>query len=439
MSESSRSEDGVRRANGAPAADGPPAADAGASSEAASLAWALAPGTLLAGVAGGIAFPILPAVGLRAGLSLAFIGAILAANRGARIVSNPIVGLLSDRLGGRRTLLAGLVIQVAVMGLYVLGVTTSHPGFFFLVGRLLHGPGSSCVFVSAQALVLTAARGRRSGRAAGVVRASIAIGVPTGLMLGGFLADKFGEAVTFEGAAVAIVLAGLLVFARVPDLRAESKQRFGLFDSLRALADKRLAAIGGLNFAMMFAASGMVLTTSTLLVHVRGFSVFSLPERATASVLMGWLVISDALSTPLFGRLGDRLDAHAQIGLLGIASMIPAMLVIANSHTAGVYALGLGLLGVSTGALGPSVLALLGELVPPAMRGLAVGALQVCADLGGMLGPLIGTALFAGPLDIPYYVSAAVLAAFLPGAIYLVRAHKLAAARAPAAASIDAP
>lgn len=44
-------------------------------------AWAIAPGVLLAGIAGGIAFPILPVVGLRAGLSLPFIGLIIAANR----------------------------------------------------------------------------------------------------------------------------------------------------------------------------------------------------------------------------------------------------------------------------------------------------------------------------------------------------------------------
>ena len=51
----------------------------GKETSSASLALALTPATLLAGVAGGIAFPILPIVGLRLGLSLPFIGVILAA------------------------------------------------------------------------------------------------------------------------------------------------------------------------------------------------------------------------------------------------------------------------------------------------------------------------------------------------------------------------
>ena len=55
-------------------------------------ALAIAPGVLLSGVAGGMAFPILPLVGQRAGLSLAFIGVILAANRAARVVASPLLG-----------------------------------------------------------------------------------------------------------------------------------------------------------------------------------------------------------------------------------------------------------------------------------------------------------------------------------------------------------
>src|SRR5271165_2824108 len=88
------------------------------------LALALAPATLLAGAAGGIAFPILPIVGMRLGLSLPFIGAILAANRAMRVVSSPVVGVLADRFGGRRTLLVGLALQVMVLALYALGIVT---------------------------------------------------------------------------------------------------------------------------------------------------------------------------------------------------------------------------------------------------------------------------------------------------------------------------
>ncbi len=146
-----------------------------------SLALALTPGTLLAGIAGGIAFPILPIVGKRLGLSLWFIGIILAANRAMRVLCSPYVGSLTDRFGGRRVLLSGLMIQIVVMGLYYIGILTQRPRRFFLAGRLLHGPGSACVFVSAQALALYAGGKTQAGSAAGTVRASIVLGVPIGL------------------------------------------------------------------------------------------------------------------------------------------------------------------------------------------------------------------------------------------------------------------
>ncbi|HUB09096.1 MAG TPA: MFS transporter, partial [Myxococcales bacterium] len=89
----------------------------------------------MAGVGGGMAFPILPLVGLHAGLSLPFIGLILAANRFGRVLFNPFVGMAVDRFGGKRVLLAGLVSQTGVLLLYLAGVVTGHPGAFFLIGR----------------------------------------------------------------------------------------------------------------------------------------------------------------------------------------------------------------------------------------------------------------------------------------------------------------
>ncbi|MEO8878697.1 MAG: MFS transporter, partial [Polyangiaceae bacterium] len=325
----------------------------------------------------------------------------------------------------------GLVIQIVVMLFYWLGVKTPYTGFFFLTGRLLHGPGSASVFVAAQALALHASSPKRAGQASGVVRGAMAIGVPVGLVLGGVLSDAWGEARTFEAAGVALILATIGAYLLLPDLRATVKTRPKLLDSLRMLSDKRLGAIGGLSFAATFAGSGMVLTTATLLVHARHLTAFGLPERASASLFMGLLVISEGATMPLLGRLGDRLGAHAWVAAIGMTAMIPALLWIAFAHTPTAYASSLTMLGVSIAALGPSVLALIGELVAPHLRGLAIGALSVCADVGGTAGPLVGTAIFSGDLSHPYEVSAFVIAVFVPAAFWLTRAEARAAAVMP--------
>jgi MFS family permease len=385
---------------------------------------AIAPGVMLAGIAGGIVFPILPAVGLRAGLPLAFIGVILAANRAARVVVNPFVGYLSDKIGGRRTLLLGLLLQVVVIALYWLGVRTWHPGPYFLLGRLLHGPGSSCVFVSGQALALEAGGKAHGGRAGGVVRAAMGVGVPIGLIAGGILAEAVGEAHTFEIAAIALILATLAALWLVPDVRVIVRRATGLVTALRALADMRLAALGGLNFASTFAASGMVLTTLVFLLRARHLFVLHFSERGTSSAFMGLLVVAEAVTMPMFGRLGDRRRNHATIGAAGLALLVPSLVMIALAHTTLALALGVGLLGVGTGALGPSVLALLADIVPRERTGTAVGVLQLCGDVGGAAGPLVGTALFAGSVERPYFASAAVVLALLPAAIWLTKGRR---------------
>jgi MFS family permease len=388
-----------------------------------SLTWALTPGVMLAGVAGGIAFPILPSVGMRVGLPVAFIGLILAANRATRVIVNPIAGMLADRHGGRRTLLVGLVLHVIVMVFFVLGVRTSHPGLFFLIGRIVHGFASSCVFVAAQALALHGGGERHGGRLTGAVRGATQLGVPLGLVLGGILSDLWSETATFEAGGVAVLVALVVAFVRVPDLRVVAP-RMRPIDSLRTLADRRLGAIGALSFASAFAGTGMVLTMTTLLVHHRHVTILAFPERATASILMGWLVLAEALAMPSLGRLGDRRNAHARIATTGLFLTVPALVAIAFAGTALSIAAGLALLGFAVACLGPSLLALVGRMVPPERRGLGVGALQVTADIGGSLGPLFGSALFSGSIAAPYLVTAAVNALLLPVGLWLVRASR---------------
>ena len=71
-------------------------------------------------------------------------------------------------------------------------------------------------------------------------------------------------------------------------------------------------------------------------------------------------------------------------------------------------------MGIGVGAMSPALLALVGNAVSEGYRGRAVGALQLCGDFGGMLGPLVGTTLLASSLRTPYLATAALLAGFIP-------------------------
>ena len=402
-------------------------------------ALAIAPGVMFVGVAGGIAFPILPVAGLRAGLSLPFIGFILAANRLARVFVSPAVGALSDRVGGRSLLLVGMVTQIAVMALYTLGVVIDRPGSCFLAARLLHGPASACVFVAAQVLALHAGGARHGGSAAGVVRAAMTAGMPLGLVVGGLLAERFGDRVTFETAGIAVVLATVLSGLLVPDLRAEHRSSGSLQGLVRVLSNRRVLAMGVLNFATFFSAQGTVLTTMVLLVRARGLSIGSMGEQSTASLSMGALILLSGIASVLAGRLADRLRASARFGVAGLAVLVVGLLCLMVAHTPAMLLAAVALVGLGTGAMNPCLVALLGRFVTHEVRGSAVGALQLFGDIGGTLGPVVGSSLFAYSTATPFLVSAVAAACAFPVGLYLVRAERATHLPTEASGSHEAP
>jgi MFS family permease len=69
----------------------------------------------------------------------------------------------------------------------------------------------------------------------------------------------------------------------------------------------------------------------------------------------------------------------------------------------------------------------MGNIVSRDRRGTGVGLMQFCGDVGGMLGPLVGTALLAGSTAVPYVGTAALAACFVPLALWLGRVETRAA------------
>jgi MFS family permease len=156
----------------------------------------------------------------------------------------------------------------------------------------------------------------------------------------------------------------------------------------------------------------MVLTTLVLLVRARRISMFGFGDQGTSGVLMGVLVLTSAIVMPLAGRWGDRFKLHSPIALGGLVIVVPSLVIVALTSAASGLLAGLALMGLGVGAMSPALLALVGNAVSEDHRGRAVGMLQLCSDFGGMLGPLVGTALFTKSLRAPYVATAALLAAF---------------------------
>jgi MFS family permease len=131
------------------------------------------------------------------------------------------------------------------------------------------------------------------------------------------------------------------------------------------------------------------------------------------------MTIVDAAATPIAGRIGDRFHAHAHVAAASLVILIAGLVLVAPPLGTAGLVLALAVVGLGAAGLGPSLLVLMGAIVPRERRGAAVGVMQLCSDVGGMLGPLVGTALLAG--SRAYLAAAALLVLFVPVAIWLAR------------------
>jgi len=138
-------------------------------------------------------------------------------------------------------------------------------------------------------------------------------------------------------------------------------------------------------------------------------SIFGLPFRAFAELVIGFLIFGVALQH----TGGGRFFLDLAFGLLGHVRGGPAKVSIVAS----------GFMGSMSGSVVTNVLTT-GQMTIPAMRSAGLsperaGAVEACASTGGvLLPPIMGSTAFvmATFLDVPYYQVA--LAAAVPALLY---------------------
>jgi MFS family permease len=391
----------------------------------------------LGGIGGGIAFPILPLLGLRLGLSGVLIGFILSANRITRLGMNPVSGHWIDRIGGKRPLALGLLIEAASTGLFSLALHTSVPGFVLLSGRALWGVGSSMLIVGSMTLALNLSSERTRGRSTAAVRMAMSLGMPAGLLAGGVIAGVWSDNAAFLTATASALAAAVLSWLLVPDARTETGSeanqvggrslsggvagRFKTEFRTVADADPRVKTVWLTNLLVFLSIQGILLATLVLVIHYRGLTMFGFGVQPTAGVLMAIMILSSAGMTLLVGRTLDRITSRIVIALPAVCAAAIGFAVLGLSHKAGFAAGGLILIGIGMGGTSVPLLTLLGDLTPPVQRGHTVGIYQFFGDIGGSLGPIVGVEMSSRIGFEALYLALAALLLLIVGILVRLR------------------
>ena len=363
------------------------------------VAGALIAGVFFGGIGGGVAFPTLPALGEVLGIAPILVGLILSANRIVRLVMNTPAGQILDRLGTRRPMLVGFLLQGCAPFGYVLGIHSDlvpvlDAGGVFLLSRAMWGFGSAFVFVGAFSTITRVTTTENRGKWVGYMRGGQSLGFPTGLVVGGLITDTFGYTPAFLAAGGAGLFAFFVAFAVLPNIQPTTGSRSGLTDLPRMIrADVRIFTVGAVNFTVRLLFAGVLLSTVVLYAQQNGIEIAFLSGVGASGVVMALGVLCSSVTTVVVGSVSDRLSNRALLTLPALAVFGCGFALLALVPTLVGTLVGVALIGVGVGGSNPPLLAYLGDISPDNDTGKLGGAYNVFGDLGSSVGPLVALPL----------------------------------------------
>ncbi|WP_437285233.1 MFS transporter [Sorangium sp. So ce406] len=341
-----------------------------------------------------LVLPLLPFYAEHFGASELVVGVLAASYAVCQLVSGPILGRISDRVGRKPTLLASQT--GTFIGFLVLGSASSL--WMLFLGRIIDGLTAGNLTI-AQAYISDVTRPEERTRAFGLIGIAFGSGFLLGPAITGELASRFGYGAPALGAAALSLTSILLTATLLPAkpiapaaateaagagaARPASDVRVGRGDAFRRFFDRPLARRRLLEF-FAFSLSFSTLIGGLALFLERRFA-FGVKETGYIFAFSG--LIGGSIQGGALGRLAKRYGEQ-RLAVLGFATM-----VIGYGLLGAAYGLPALLLLVAIGAFGsavvrPSITTLLTKSVGRDEQGAALGVSQSLASISQIVGPI---------------------------------------------------
>src|SRR5712691_10735868 len=350
-------------------------------------------------------------------------GFIIAAFTFAQLLSAPMWGRFSDRVGRRPTLL----IALGAAGIAYLIFGFAHSLLVLFVSRIVQGAGGGTVGVI-QAYVADSTDPKDRARALGWLSATTNLGVALGPVLGSF-AIALGKRDLMPGpgtlqvghAAPGIMAAGLcllnMIFAaryltesrdfneqpQAGEIRRSSSQAIWRVISHSSEPSSRLIWI----YAIAIGAFQGSFAVLALFLNAR----FQVTEQTIFYFFTYVGAISVFARVLLLGRMVDWLG-EAKLSRLGLVLLAAGVVGMPLSRNLGMLALAVALIPLGTAFTFPCVTSLLSRVISHRERGLYMGMQQTYGGVARIITPVFfGWAFDSLGVSSPYFFSSAFILA----------------------------
>lgn len=346
--------------------------------------------------------------------------------------SNLAAGWLVDRRGRRWTLITGWLFALPVPVMVMFAPTW----WWIVAANALLGINQGLAWSATVIMKIDLVGPRRRGLAMGLNEFAGYLAVALAALASGFIAVEYGLRTGPAWLGVAIALTGLLVtvftvrdttaHARYEDSRTnespEDARPAGLGSHLTrsGWTDPALSSVSqagfvnNLNdglawglFPLLFTASGLTVQATAVLAAI---------YPATWGVSQAW-----------FGALSDRWGRKRFI-VWGMIVQGLALLGLTMWRGFGPWVVALAALGIGTAMVYPTLLAAVGDLVPPRERAMTIGVYRLWRDLGYVGGALVA-GLLADFTGLNGAIRSVGILTLVSGMVVLLRFQEQSAAR----------
>ena len=363
------------------------------------------------------------------GLGLGAAGLAVSAVALAGFAGNPIGGSLADRVGGRATMLLGLVFCAAGSASLAF---TAHAWQAFAASATL-GLGTAIAWPARSALLATLVPCERRSTAYALQHAATNVGLGAGALVAALIVHT-SSAGTFQAlylldaasfVAVVPLLGRLAVPADENDPAISAPARAAYRSILCDRAFRRLwvltALLVGVGFAQYSAAFPAFATGEA------GLDAHQLALAFAANTVAVVVAQLPVLAVLRGGRRTSALGFAFAVTGIAWAIVLAAGGVQSPATAAAVFALAMVVLAIGETAVSPSAPALANDLAPDALRGRYNGAYTLAWTTGFAAGPAIAGAVLAAGQAAALMV--ALMAACAIGAAGSLRLARLVPAR----------
>jgi MFS transporter, DHA1 family, tetracycline resistance protein len=337
--------------------------------------------------------PMLPYFVTHFGSSAVIVGILLATFSFCQLVSAPLWGNVSDRIG-RKTVL--IVSQIgATLGWALLAFAPNvaallavAPIGVVFAARIIEGVSGGNISIT-QAYVADLVQPKERARAFGLIGAMFAAGMVFGPLGGGLLYSRFGFAAPFLAAAGLQAMTLLVTIFMLPESRAKrgDDSVVGLGEVLASFRKPRLSRLLWQKLAISLALYGWFAVIALYLQRQLGFTL-----AQTDYLFSIFAVFNVFMNAFMVGRVSARLGDRTMSNV-GLASLTTGFALVPFVHgipmlTAYMLLSAFGMALTNTG-----ITALISNAASDREQGTVLGTGSSLDSLSGILAPPVSTSL----------------------------------------------